>query len=166
MHLLLRKTERDDGWFSSSINFILEARLDLTEDEQEFFSKYGLHDVAVYDSAAREAYAEQALENYQAGVEHGEAIPIFPGTDKVAAAVGNAFASMWYLAVGAGYSLLSASSFRITLQSLVDGQEMESQSLEEILTIARHIEEAAQYLADYFTLALTFAGEETLREFK
>ena len=147
------------------MTFILEARLDLDEEEQELFEKYRLYEVAVYDSDAREQYAHSAQEHYQSTVKRADAVSIFPPIEELHYSLGNAFASYWHFSAGLTYSLLSAAAFHITLRSLADGQDMESQNLEEILAVSNMIRQSVQYLADYFTLALTFDGRETLHEY-
>lgn len=61
MHLLLRKSQRDDGWFASAITFILDARLDLDPEEQEFFERYRLYHTIIYDSSRRTEHLQSAV---------------------------------------------------------------------------------------------------------
>jgi hypothetical protein len=165
MHLLIARNQRDDGWIWSSMTFLLDVRLDLTDEEQELFDKYGLYDVVIYDSDARVQHAYSAIESYEASAEAGEAVPLFPAVEELHTALGNAFVSFWHLGAGATHSLLSMASLRITLGTLVSGQHLESESLEEILAVASEVGGATQYLAAYFDLALTFDGREDLSEY-
>jgi hypothetical protein len=161
MYLLLRTSQRDDGWIWSSMTFILEARLDLDAEEEQLFEKYRLYDLAVYDGDAREQYQHQAQQSYEAQQEAANAPFLFEEAHVI---LSNFFASLWHFGAAATYSVLAAMSFKITLQTLADGQDIESQSLEEIITIRNLIKESVEYLASYFELALTFDGREELSE--
>lgn len=164
MHLLLRRSQRDDGWIWSAMTFLLDARLELDEEETELFTKYKLYDLAVYDSDARIQHLHSAGESYQASVERAEAVPLFPDLSQIHTVLGNVFASIWHLGAGTTHQVASALSFHITLGSLAQGQHMESESLEEILTVADNIRQAVQYLATYLDVALTFDGRDELDE--
>jgi hypothetical protein len=165
MHLLIRTSQRDDGWIWSSMTFILDVRLDLDEDEEEQFTRYGLHKIIVYDSQALQDRA-------QAADEHREALkadrPKLPANASIEEQVMNELsylASTFYHSFAAlGHDLLSWLTLQITLGSMIQGQRIESQNLEEITTIANLLREAAEYTASYFEVALTFDGREELSE--
>jgi hypothetical protein len=146
------------------MTFLLDARLDLTPEEEELFEKYRLYDVVVYDSDARTQHAYSAAESYQASAAAAEAVPLFPATNEMHIALGNFFASLWHLGAGATHSFISTISAQINLGTLVAGQHLESESLEEIVTVAARIRDAADYLAAYLNVALTFDGREDLSE--
>lgn len=165
MHLLLRRSQRDDGWIFSSMIFLLDAQLDLTPDEQELFEKYDLLSHVVYDSDAREQYAHAAIERFEAATKPTKPIPIFePSAADIASQFSNIASMLWNSAVGATYGLISDLSLRITLGTLIDGQHFESESLEEMLTVEDNIKQATEYLANYLHVALTFDGREDLSE--
>ena len=164
MHLLFRRSQRDDGWIWSPMTFLLDARLDLDAEELHLFDKYRLYDLAVYDSDARVQQAHSAIESYASSVESAEAVPLFPDIGQIHVALGNAFASIWHLGAGVTHDIMSTLSLRITLGSLVAGQHVESQDLEELLSVAANIRSAVEYLAAYLDVALTFDGREELVE--
>ena len=154
MHLLLRRSQRDDGWIASSITFILDARLDLTVDELELFNKYDLQSLVVYDSEPRSHHADAAYDHF----DKATAVPVWnPSFYDLAA-------SLWNNALGSAHGLISYLSLRITLGDLLDGQHIESEDLEQLLVAEENIGMAAKYLAGYFKVALTFDGGEELRE--
>jgi hypothetical protein len=172
MHLLLRKSQRDDGWLWSSVVFILEARVELTPDEEELFERYQLADVVVYDSENRAYYAEASAESYLASSESFGSVPILiRGTSaeqvasEIASIIGGIAAGFWHLGEGMAYHAASALSLRITIGSLVEGHYLESESLEEVLALSGTIKASVEYLAAYFSLALTFDGREELDEY-
>lgn len=147
------------------MTFLLDARLDLTAEEQELFERYRLAGVVVYDSDARVQHAYSAAERYEAAADAAQAVPIFPAFEEMHIALGNAAASFWHLGAGLSHSFVSALSLQVTLESLASGIHLESASLEETLSVERAITASVQYLADYFHLALTFDGREELSEF-
>ena len=165
MHLLLRRSQRDDGWIWSSITFQLDARLDLDGEELHLFEKYQLYDLAVYDSDARVQHAHSAMESYVSSEQSADAVPLFPAADEIHIALGNAFASIWHLGAGITHNIMSTLSLQITLGSLVAGQHIESQDLDEVLSVAANIHSAVEYLANYLNVALTFDGREELDEY-
>lgn len=172
MQLLLRKSQRDDGWIRSSITFALDVQLDLSPDEAELFERYDLAETVVYDSENRAYFDEASAQSYLASSESFGSVPIListKGTEQVAAevgaALGNIASGLWHLGSGIAYETASALSLRLTLGSLVEGHHLESESLEELAALAITIRKSVEYLASYFSLALTFDGKEDLREF-
>ncbi len=164
MHLLLRRSQRDDGWIWSSITFLLDARLDLAPEELELFHKYNLYDFVVYDSDPRVQHAHSAGERFDAAAKPMTPVPWEPSLGDLATAFGEIGASLWHVAAGTTHGLFSMIALQITLGSLVAGQHFESESLEEILTVANNIQQATEYLATYLDVALTFDGREELSE--
>ena len=166
MHLLLRRSQRDDGWFSSSMVFILDARLDLTEEEQHLFEKYGLGELVIYSSDDRIQNLHSAYEHYDRGAQPLTPIPLL---EPSVAQLANQFAELgkmvWHGVVGAGYDVAAWLSLQLTLQSLVDGQHLETQSLEEVVALSDVIEGAVEYLSNYLELAVTYDGREELNEY-
>src|ERR1700730_9455569 len=63
MLLLVRRSQRDDGWIATSMTFVLYAQLDLNREEEHLFDKYRLHDRVVYNS-------EPFLQHLEAADEH------------------------------------------------------------------------------------------------
>jgi hypothetical protein len=164
MHLLLRRSQRDDGWLFSSIMFLLDARLDLTPEEEELFINYQLAEVVVYDSDQRVQHAYNADRHFQAAAEPMAKLPWEPSLGQLANAFGEIAASLWNTAAGATYAIASTFSLSITLGSLARGQHFESEELEEILTVENNIREAVEYLGNYLRVAVTFDGYEDLSE--
>lgn len=149
MHLLIRRTQRDDGWIASSITFILYAQLDLSEEEQFQFEKYDLYTRVVYNS-------EDFVEHLEAADKYREKAAE-PETE-LSEIVRNSFAALYH-------NILGRAALQLSVQSLADGIRIESQELDEILRIERIIQEAAFNLAAYIDVALTFDGQEQLDEY-
>lgn len=162
MNLLTRRNQRDDGWFESSMTFTLDVRLDLDQEEQHFFKQYALAEVVIYNGANRDAYGEASEEHWgEAENNLAKAFELPNPVDTVS----HALSGIFYLGSSTVYYLLSGASLQITLGTIVEGQHIECQSLEETLSIEQMIKEAVKYLADYVDLALTFNGGEELNEY-
>lgn len=73
--------------------------------------------------------------------------------------------SLWSNVAGVAHGVMTALSLRITLGALVAGQHIECEDLAQIIVAERNIAEAAEFLADYFSVALTFDGREELLDF-
>lgn len=164
MHLLLRRTQRDDGWVWSSMTFLLDAQLDLSPDEQELFEKYDLRSVAIYDTDTFVQHTYSAIERYDAASKPPTPMSWEPTPGQLVTAFGDIAASVWNATIGAAHELAALTALRITLGSLADGQHIESESLEEILNVEDNIRQSTQYLASYLQLALSFDGREDLSE--
>jgi hypothetical protein len=164
MHLLLRRSQRDDGWIWNSMTFLLDVRLELTTEERELFEKYDLRSFVVYDSDAFVQHTYSAIERYDAASKPMTPMPWEPSAGHLATAFGEIAASLWNTSVAASHEIVSMLALRITLGSLIDGQHFESQDLEELLTVEDNIEQATTYLANYLQVALTFDGREDLSE--
>ena len=154
MHLLLRRSQRDDGWLWTSITFLLDARLDLSRHELELFEKYQLRDFVVYDSEPRIHHGDVAYTHFDKATK----VPIWdPSFYDLAA-------SLWNNALGTAHGLMSYLSLHITLGDLINGQHIECEQLDQIIAAEENIATAAQFMADYFKVALSFDGGEDLRE--
>ena len=164
MHLLLRRSQRDDGWIWSAMTFLLDARLDLSSEESELFDKYNLHGFVIYDSDGRVQHAYSADERFGAAAKPMTPIPWEPAVADLATAFGEIAAGLWNITAGTTHVIASHLSLRITLGLLIDGQHFESEDLEEILTVEENIRQATEYLATYLDVALTFDGREDLSE--
>ena len=112
MHLLLRRSQRDDGWLSSSMMFLLDARLELTPDEHALLGdhdRYDILNIIVYDSDARTEYDNKAYEHAQSAAEG----PHF-STDLLTA-LQYSISTLWSAASSVTNSALAAFSLRTSL---------------------------------------------------
>ena len=154
MHLLLRRSQRDDGLIWTSITFMLDAHLDLTAEEADLFTKYKLHSLVIYDSDAYTHHADAAYQRFDDATK----VPLWnPSFTDLAS-------SLWNNVAGIAHGVMTAFSLRLTLGDLIAGSHVECEDLEQILLAEKNIVQAAEYLADYFAVALTFDGGEELRE--
>lgn len=155
MHLLLRRSQRDDGWIWSSMMFLLDARLELAAEEQHLAEKYDLLSLVVYDSDARTDHADAAYEHF----DNATKVPLLePSLSELAA-------SLWANVCGTAHGVMMALSLRITVADLIAGQHVEGEDLDAILNVEQVIAKAAELIAAYLETALTFDGREQLLEY-
>jgi hypothetical protein len=154
MHLLIKRSQRDDGIIWSSMIYELDTRLDLAPEETDLFAKYNLHSFVVYDSDAYTHHADAAYERFDDATK----VPLWdPSLSQLAS-------SLWNNVAGISHGIMTALSLRVTLGDLIAGSHVECDDLEQILVAEKNIVQAAEYLADYLAVALTFDGREELRE--
>lgn len=134
--------------------FLLDARLDLTTEEHDLFHKYNLNSFVVYDSDAYTQHADAAYERFDDATK----VPLWnPSFTDLAS-------SLWNNVAGVAHGVMTALSLRLTLGDLIAGSHVECEDLEQLLLAEKNIAQAAEYLADYLAVALTFDGREELRE--
>src|SRR5216683_2017291 len=66
MQLKLQRSQRTTGVISSKVAFALNARIQLTSDEDALVRKYALGKQTVYDSEARKKHAEDVAYHAEA----------------------------------------------------------------------------------------------------
>lgn len=147
MQLVLKRTQRSAGMLGNKIVFGLDARADLSADEKQLVQKYGLSKMSIYDSEARKKHAEAASGHFDEGTRT------------------TAGRSLWKSARGIASAAMMALSLRVTIESLMGGQHIECQSLDELLGAEAAIVEACKNLKAYVETALTFDGREEVIEF-
>src|SRR2546423_3316723 len=64
VHVKVRRSQKA-GMLGGKPTFMLDARVELSPEDQGLVSKYGLGDLVVYDSKARRARNEEATGHYQ-----------------------------------------------------------------------------------------------------
>jgi hypothetical protein len=165
MHLLIRRSQYDSGWFSTTMVFELDARLDLDAEEQELFDKYALYDRVVYNSDAFLQHLHSA-DQYREAADAQTNVPLnAPLEDHIVTAATDLTVTAYNSVLALAHNILGRLSLQITLQSLVDGVHIESEDLEEILTVAELIRTGTEFLASYLDVAVTFDGREELDDY-
>lgn len=131
------------------MTFLLKAQLDLGAEEKYLFDKYELKDRVVYNSDA-------FIQHLHAADEHREE----------AAKDEQELSTIAYSSLAAlGHNIMGKLSLQLTLQNLLDGIQIESQDLEELLHVEGLIHQSAKYVADYLKIAVTFDSREDLNEY-
>jgi hypothetical protein len=135
MQLKLRRSQRSAGMLGRSVMFMLDARLELTEEEAANVKKYGLGDEVIYNSAASQNHAEAAAE---------------------AVARDSVGSFLNVLAQAAMHRL----SLNITIDGLVRAQHVECKDLAELIAAEKAIRQAAHTTRAFLETARTFDGRE------
>ena len=147
MQLKLKRSQRAGGMLGGKVIFGLDARADLTADEQGLVKKYALGKLVVYDSEARKKSTEAAYGHFDE------------------AANSSLGRSLWKNARGIASAAMMAITLRVTVDSLVGGQHIECKDLDELLGAEAAILDACKSLKAYLETALTFDGREEVFEF-
>lgn len=153
MQLKLRRSQRAGGVMGGKIIFVLDARADLSPDEQNLVKKYSLGKLVVYDSDARQKRAASAYGHF----DNAANTPGLSGS--------SAGRSMWSNVRGLASAAMMALSLRVTVDSLISGQHIECKDLDELLGAEGAIREACASVNAYLQTAVTFDGREEVVEF-
>ncbi len=153
MHLKLKRSQRSGGIMGGKVIFGLDARAELTPDEQGLVKKYALGKLIVYDSEARKKHQASAYGHFDDAANT-------PGLGASSAA-----RSLWKNARGIASAALMALSLRVTVDSLTSGQHIECKDLDELLGAEAAILDACKNLKAYLETALSFDGREEVFEF-
>jgi len=154
MQLKLKRSQRSGGIMGGKVLFALDARTDLSPEEQALVKKYGLGKLVVYDSEARKKHQGAAAGHF----DNAGNVPL--------KATGGDFArSLWSNARGLARVAMMALSLRVTVDSLVSGHHIECKDLDELLGADEAIRDACGNLKAYLETALTFDGREEVLEF-
>jgi hypothetical protein len=147
IYLKVRRSQKT-GMMGKAI-FVLNARVDLSEEDKSLVSKYALGSLVVYDSKARQQRQATAAAHFDSAVAQSYA---------------SAGRSLWSSAKGWANAAIMALSLRVTVGNLMAGQHIECKDLDELLGAESAIIEACRTLKSYLETALTFDGKEELIE--
>lgn len=153
MQLKLKRSQRAGGIMGGKVLFGLDARAELTPDEQALVRKYNLGKLIVYDSEARKKRAESAYGHFD-DAAHTQGYEL-----------SSAGKSLWKNARGLASAAMMALSLRVSVDSLMSGQHIECKELDELLGAEAAILDACKSLKAYLETALTFDGREEVVEF-
>ncbi len=155
MQLKLKRSQRSGGMLGSKVYFQLDARADLSGDEQALVKKYSLGKLVVYDSAARKKHDEAASAHFDAAAH----APVLASTG------GTIARSLWSNARGLAHVAVSSLSLRVTVDSLTGGEHIECKDLNELLGAEIAIIDACRNVKAYLDTAINFDGREEVVEF-
>jgi hypothetical protein len=140
MQLKLTRSQREAGAFSKSVVFCLDARAQLTAEEQASVNRYKLGGQVIYNSEAARRHLEAFKDSASTGTARG------------------------YLKAMAS-AAMAAMHLNITINGLQQGQHIECKSLDELLSAEDALMTACQNLKAYLDTAATFDGREVLFDF-
>ena len=153
MQLKLRRSQRSGGLLGGKVFFALDARIELSAEEQQLVRRYALGKLIVYESDARKRHAEAAYGHF----DNAAKTPGFSAS--------SAGRSLWSNARGIASAARMAMALRITVDSLVGGQHIECKDLDELLNVEAALVDGCERLKGYLENGLTFDGREDLLEF-
>src|SRR6266536_845679 len=148
MQLKLRRSQRTGGMLSGKVIFALDARTDLSPNEQGIVKKDSLGKHVVYDSEARKKHGAAAYEQF----DNAATTPGY--------SMSSTGRSLWSNARGLASAAMAALSLRVTVDSLMSGQHIECKDLDELLGAEAAIVDACMNLKIYLETAQTFDGRE------
>ncbi len=140
MQLKLVRSQREGGVISKSLIFCLDARVQLTADEQASVNRYKLGGQVIYNSEA----SKRHLDAHQGALATGTAGGIARGFVSLA---------------------MAALNLNMTINGLQQGQHIECKSLDEVLAAEDALMTACRNLKAYLDTAVTFDGREVLFDF-
>jgi hypothetical protein len=148
MYLKIRRSQRATMITSKAV-FILDARVDLSSEDDALVRKYSLLSTVIYDSKERLAHQQASYDQFS--LQQALAY-VSPGK------------ALWKGTKGLWSAARMALSLRVTVKSLMAGQHIECRDLNELLGAENAIREACQTLRTYLDIAATFDGKEELVE--
>jgi len=139
MQLKLKRSQREGGLVSKAVIFCLDARIDLTREEQANVNYYKLGSQVIYNSDASKRHLDRA--NAQNDGSMTGALKSLAST------------------------AMAAIKLNITINGLQSGQHVECKTMDELLGAEEAIMTACHTLKNYLDTAATFDGRETLIDF-
>lgn len=137
MELRIKRSNRKGGALGTGIVFTLDARLQLTPEEDEKVRRYKLGKKIIYNSAASRAHLEKAARSAEAKSYFNSLIS----------------------------QILGKVALTITIDGLCRGKYIEANDLNEILDAEDACRQACTYCRDYLETVASFTGEEQVFEF-
>lgn len=152
--LKLKRSQREAAF--GKIIFMLDARMELTPEDQALVNKYKLGGHVVYESTARQKHAEAAKAHLESTRDQPS---LFASPSKQALGVGK---TLFRLARAGASAAVTAMSLRVTIASPTQGVHVECKSMNELVDAENAIVEAAQNLKGYLANASSFDGREDI----
>jgi hypothetical protein len=137
MQLKIQRSQRMSGLVSSKVAFALNARIQLKPEEEALVKKYRLGSTTVYDSETRKKHDETVAQT-------GRGVGLLRGIASAA---------------------MAALSLHVTIDSLVNGQVIETKSLPELLAAEAAIHDACDTVKQFLEIAATFDNREEVTEY-
>jgi hypothetical protein len=156
MRLKLKRSQRSSVF--GKVIFVLDARMEVTQEELNLVRKYRLGGDLIYESGDRQRRRETTLAHLEKTKE-GPGLRDSPSSQLW----GVAKSFFWFGRAGLS-AAAAALSLRITTDSLLSAVHVECKSMGELLEAERAIREAAENLRAYLDVARTFDGREEIVE--
>lgn len=138
------------------IIYMLDARIDASQETLSLIAKHNLGSRLIYESEARQKHATAAQEHLAA--TRGGPSVFAPASEQAKGASG----TIWKLGRAAVSAVRASLALRITVNSLLSGVHVECKSMEELLEAEAAIREAKENLEGFLETAQTFDGREEI----
>jgi Domain of unknown function (DUF4189) len=139
-----------------NIIYMLDARIDASQETLDLISRHRLGGRLIYESEARQKHAANA-QGHLANTRGGPSL-LAPASEQ---AMGVA-KTMWKLGRAAVSAVRASLALRITVNSLLSGVHVECKDMEELLEAEAAIREAKENLEGFIETAQTFDGREEI----
>jgi hypothetical protein len=150
---MLLKIKRSQAvGITKSVTFAIDARLQLSAEEEELVRKYRLGSLSLYNS-------RDLNRNADAATAHAEA------SQRSAFSFGGVLAAFWHFCLALFALVFAKLSVKVSINSLTSGQHIACKSLEELIDAENIIHDACAMVVKYLGIAKTFDGREVLVEF-
>jgi hypothetical protein len=154
--LKLRRSQKT-SFFGNPL-FVLDARMEISKEAQEYLQVYQLGGLIIYESAASERRRAAAQEHLE---ESHNPAGIFASAGEQAKGILWMF---WKLGRAVLSLFFAAWALRITIDKLLNGVHIECRTMDELLDAEQELRKAAENLKAYLGLARTFTGTEEVVE--
>lgn len=151
MDLKITRAQRDSGLLGNTTMFILDARVEYTDEEKARIKKYKLGSYVVYESQR----ARKAMEKGMAA----------SADVNMSADARNAAGLVSGMARGFINAAKYKLSLRVTVDSLAKGHHIECKDMDELIGAEDAMKDACASTRMYLETAKTFDGEEEVFEF-
>lgn len=157
MSLIFKRSQ--SAGFMGGVIFVLDARMDLSQEESFLVKKHWLGGLVVYDSKARERHTEALRTHLEMSREQPS---MFADGRTQLVGAGKTLFRLGRASVSAAMASLS---LRITVDGLISGVHIECKNMNELLAAESAIVEAGRNLKSFLETAQTFDGREEIIEF-
>lgn len=158
-----RSKYTSEGWIYNSTVFKIYAELELTPEEHHLIERAGLNSRIIFDSADAEYYKNASSESV-GKVGYNKLNTGDKEADIFFGALTSVFTSIYYVGEAAYNAIQWSSSLQITVQSLLDGTEFESENIDEVAQAESIIRAAIDQLKNYVETLSTYDGQDNVFE--
>jgi hypothetical protein len=139
-----------------NIIYMLDARIDASQETLDLIYRHSLGGRLIYESEARQKHAANA-QGHLANTRGGPSL-LAPASEQAMGAA----KTMWKLGRAAVSAVRASLALRITVNSLLSGVHVECKDMEELLEAEAAIREAKENLEGFIETAKTFDGREEI----
>jgi hypothetical protein len=152
--LKLKRSQKTNAM--GKIIYMLDARIDASQETLHLISRHSLGGRLIYESEARQKHAANA-QGHLANTRGGPSL-LAPASEQAMGAA----KTMWKLGRAAVSAVRASLALRITVNGLLSGVHVECKDMDELLEAEDAIRKAKENLEGYIEAAKTFDGREEI----